>query len=213
MDEVDGFASYLLDTDQVRTFDEMLVAIRRADLDELVRPEIIHRHVLGFIQLRIATRRSKELRIHYWPIAVSFSEEPHTHLWNLTSYVLAGEIASTEYAVESTPDDRTGQQIFIVKPAANGTVRVATGQHARVSVSAIGSHRAGSVYMVDHGVYHISGPVSGMALTLITTSAPMSAFPLVVTNPQSSRSGHAPMTPATTQEQHEFRSILWQAIQ
>jgi hypothetical protein len=212
MSEVDDFAGYMLGTTQNRSFDEVLDALRRVGIEDLVRPDLMHRHVLGFIQLRLATRQSKELRVHYWPPDVRFSEEPHTHLWDLVSYVLSGEIASTEYAVDRAPDQALRQQLYLVKPAPGGTVREGTGQHVSASIARTESHGAGSVYVVNHGTYHTSEPVSRMALTLITTSAPKSEFPSVVTTPQSGRAGHAPMVPTSESEQDEFRDALRQAL-
>ncbi|MEV0154468.1 hypothetical protein AB0H57_12110 [Micromonospora sp. NPDC050686] len=211
MDEVAGFASYMLSGQRARTFAEMLTALREVGVDQLVASDRMHRHVLGFVQLRLATAAGRELRIHHWPASVSFSEEPHTHLWDLTSYVLGGEIRSTEYEVRPAPVAEP-TQLFTVKPAQVGTVREPTGEHVSVSVVNRKSQGAGSVYFVGHGVYHTSEPCSSSALTLVTTSSPRVDYPLVVTTPQSSRSGHAPMTPTTSQEQEDFRRALWLAI-
>ncbi|MGC4869791.1 hypothetical protein ACLQ3B_30610 [Micromonospora sp. DT53] len=212
MDEATEFAIYLLSAPDGRTFDEVLNALREVGVERLVDPSRMHRHVLGFVQLRLATSADKELRLHHWPAGVSFSEEPHTHLWDLTSYVLGGEISSTEYAVRPTSSE-SPHRLFVVKPAEAGTVREPTSRQVTVSVVKSESHDAGSIYFVKHGVYHTSEPSSESALTLITTSAPMSDYPLVVASPQSSRSGHAPMTPPTIHEIDEFRRALWQAIE
>ncbi|MEH0933418.1 hypothetical protein [Micromonospora sp. CPCC 205558] len=212
MNEATEFARYLLSSTEERTFDDVLNGLRKVGVERLVEPGRMHRHVLGFVQLRLATSADRELRIHHWPAGASFAEEPHTHLWDLTSYVLSGEIASTEYAVRPTSDE-SPHRLFVVKPAPAGTVREPTREQVSVSIVKRESHSAGSSYFVKHGVYHTSEPSSTSALTLITTSAPMVDYPLVVASPQSSRLGHAPMTPPTSQELDEFRRALWQAIE
>ncbi|MBM0278432.1 hypothetical protein [Micromonospora tarensis] len=212
MDEATEFASYLLSSPEGRTFDEVLNGLRQVGVDRLVDPRRMHQHVLGFVQLRLATSANKELRIHHWPAGASFSEEPHTHLWDLTSYVLAGVITSTEYAVRPTSSG-SAHRLFVVKPAHGGTVREPTGRQVRVSIDKQGSHDVGSSYLVPHGVFHTSAPSSASALTLITTSVPMVDYPLVAAPPQSGRSGHAPMNPPTSHELDDFRRALWQAVE
>jgi hypothetical protein len=210
MDRLEEFVSYMIETDRSPSFNDALDALRLVGADRLVESGKIHKHILGFVQLRIASKEGRELRIHHWPMGGSFSEEPHTHLWDLTSYVLGGEIQSTEYAVRL--EDRDTRQLFAVLPAPVGTTREPLGQHVGATAVRQSSYAAGSIYTVEQGVYHTSEPVSVSALTLITTSAAKVSHPLVVATIDSPRSGHAAMAATSKAEREDFCLALQKAM-
>lgn len=210
MSSIMKFVNVML-SDSTPTFGEALDALSAVPVQELSRPGMLHHHVLGFVQSRIATVDGRELRIHHWPAGARFAEEPHTHLWELTSYVLAGSMRSLTYTVEPSRSD-TLFQLYSVKQLDSGTIREPLEANVTVLKIAEETHARGSIYTVPQGAFHTSEPSSSSALTLIITGRATAPRPHVAVARDSdpARFGRAPMTPPSDQEVQEFRSALEQ---
>lgn len=209
MNSIEEFAIYMLDAVEDRTFNEMIAELKHVPIEDLTRPELMHMHVLGFVQSRLATRGGRELRLHHWPSGARFSEEPHTHLWGLTSYVLSGAMRSTEYQVASSATP-SPYSLFSVRQLESGTVREPSLDNVDVTIARLATHRAGEQYRVAVNTYHTSEPASSSALTLITTTRAAVERPRVAVMRESDpvRFGVAPMTPPSPRDIDLFRDAL-----
>jgi len=158
--------------------------------DLLDRDAQVHRHILGFVQLRLPLLSNGGLvRIHYWPAGALYSEEPHSHSWALRSVVLQGRMLNKCFDVRLRESATT--EIFEVRRTNNGTTRHRTGTHADAMVDTVMHIEVGKCYDIALGDFHTSEPGGDGALTVIATDPPSSRLPLVVTTPQSLRAGFA----------------------
>jgi hypothetical protein len=192
-------------------FEDVLEALRRVSMKDLLSPDWMHRHVLGFVQLRLPSVDGREIRLHHWTTGGDFAEEPHTHLWDLTSVVLLGQMTSVEFALSK----RKGRShLYAVKPnsGGDGTDRVDTGQVAEAVETSRRTYRRGDCYTVPQGAFHVSLS-AGESVTAIVTSPPKVQYPTVVAEPDSSRLGHARLTPTSVADRLNFRRALERAMQ
>lgn len=191
-------------------FDDVLKALRRVSMEDLLLPEWMHRHVLGFVQLRLPTVDGREIRLHHWTAEGDFAEEPHTHLWDLTSVVLLGQMTSVEFGLAKGKGD---SHLYAVRPntGGDGTDRVDTGHVVQAAETSRRSYGRGDSYTVPQGAFHVSLP-AGESVTAIVTSPPKVEYPTVVAEPGSSRLGHAPLTPTSDADRLSFRRALERAL-
>jgi hypothetical protein len=177
----------------------------------LSEPRLLHKHVLGFIQLRLPLNVSGRIvRLHFWPAGDHYSEEPHTHLWPMRSHVIRGGMTNRNYSVAADPRSET--EIFEVRKQHGGTERMATGEH--VAAHCLEGERIapGAHYDVPAGVFHTSAPSGPGAITIIVAGSEETRCPLVVSTRSSIRRGFAPFVPVEARDIADFADQLSKAL-
>ena len=115
------------------------------------------RHPLGFIHAVLARNKGYALRLHVWPDAHRYEQEPfwpiHNHKFDLTSRVLIGSLTNSEYAVIRT-SEKTIYQLYDVTYGA-GTSKLLQSAIQVVVKRCYSKHAvAPSVYSVKAGAFH-----------------------------------------------------------
>lgn len=139
-------------------------------------------HPLGFIACTLLTEGSRKLRLHYWPAVGGTQQSPdsqiHDHLFEFTSWVLAGAVENVEYI-----DSPVGKEFSVYKTQYSGdqSILTKTGATLKLSEQRRTLYDAGTCYSVSAGVLHETVRVGAApAFTVLLTDDVSTAAPLVL---------------------------------
>ncbi len=176
-------------SDASRLFDELVEARHAGDflgyfarLPQSHTP--VHRHPLGFRVARLVADGPAALRLHIWPKSARPAQpgfEIHDHTFDLTSFILFGELRQTIYEIStSAPTTHAMYQVDY-----DETGSVLRKSEAAVSARARESHmlHAGETYSLSAAEFHVleNGSTQSAATLVLTTQgggAPRSLGPL-----------------------------------
>ncbi|WP_330256554.1 hypothetical protein OG874_19530 [Nocardia sp. NBC_00565] len=125
------------------------------------------RHPLGFLCFPAWRGDGFGVCVHVWTEglrAYPTTSPMHAHSWDLLSVVLYGKVGNKILEVDSTPE-RPTHRVFEIHSAADGDVVRATAQLVAYRVRSSEHFRAGEVYTLPHGAFHVSD-VQGEAATV-----------------------------------------------
>jgi hypothetical protein len=126
------------------------------------------RHPLGFLCFPAWREGGLGVCVHVWTEGLRShptTSAMHAHSWDLLSVVLYGEVGNEILEVESSAD-RATHRIFEIHSGADGDVVRATDRLVRYRTRSTEHFRAGEVYTLPHGVFHLSD-VRGEAATVV----------------------------------------------
>jgi hypothetical protein len=139
-------------------------------------------HPLGFLACTLLVEGARKFRLHYWPIASAVQQSPecqiHDHLFEFTSWVLAGSVENIEYGASSTGPEYAAYQ---TEYARDQSTLIKTTRTLRLVEISRRTFSAGSSYVVPAGVLHETvriGP--DPACTVLVTNDVSTSPPLVV---------------------------------
>jgi hypothetical protein len=129
------------------------------------------RHPLGFLYFPLLRDGDCVLRLHIWPedrpTPPLTTSQYHTHTWDLTSLVLAGEVTNdllTVVPVAKNPQYR----VFSINGVGQDDAIVATDLLIDTDIFSSETYRAGDRYTIPTGVYHATTlPADAFAATLV----------------------------------------------
>ncbi len=118
-------------------------------------------HPLGFILCKLSQEGEKKIRLHIWPNNNDRMQNPswliHDHIFDLKSWVVAGEILNTEYTVA---DGKPNYRVYNAKYEKDSSVLYRTDRQIFIDESTRSLVRSGEVYSVLSGVLHQSVSLS-----------------------------------------------------
>ncbi|WP_051182208.1 hypothetical protein [Nocardia vinacea] len=126
------------------------------------------RHPLGFLCFPAWRDGGLGVCVHVWTDGLRSyptTSAMHAHSWDLLSVVLYGEVGNEILEVEGSAD-RATHRIFEIHSGADGDVVRATERLVRYRIRSSEHFRAGEVYTLPHGVFHLSD-VRGEAATVV----------------------------------------------
>ncbi|MGY4099197.1 hypothetical protein ACW2Q0_06505 [Nocardia sp. R16R-3T] len=126
------------------------------------------RHPLGFLCFPAWRDGGLGVCVHIWTDGLRShptTSAMHAHSWDLLSVVLYGEVGNEILEVDSAAD-RPTHRIFEIHSGADGDVVRATERMVRYRTRSSQRFRAGEVYTLPHGVFHLSD-VRGEAATVV----------------------------------------------
>ncbi len=126
------------------------------------------RHPLGFLCFPAWRDGGLGVCVHIWTDGLRShptTSAMHAHSWDLLSLVLYGEVGNEILEVDSAVD-RPTHRIFEIHSGADGDVVRATERLVRYRTRSSQHFRAGEVYSLPHGVFHLSD-VRGEAATVV----------------------------------------------
>ncbi|WP_433760826.1 hypothetical protein [Nocardia sp. CA-135398] len=126
------------------------------------------RHPLGFLCFPAWREGGLGVCVHVWTDGLRShptTSAMHAHSWDLLSVVLYGEVGNEILEVESSAD-RATHRIFEIHSGADGDVVRASERLVRYRTRSSEHFRAGEVYTLPHGVFHLSD-VRGEAATVV----------------------------------------------
>lgn len=153
---------------------------------DIIRYGIISRsefiwHPLGFIFCKLSEEGLRKIRLHIWPSNNDRMQNPawliHDHLFELKSWVIAGEIENTEYSVT---DGEPNYTIYNAKYENNKSVLYKTDKNLCLNISHKAAVIFGDTYRVPFGVFHQSISISKTtSLTVCETIDQLNRSPMV----------------------------------
>ena len=153
-----------------------ILALRR----ELQAPFKLH--PLGFIACTLLTEGSRKLRLHYWPLTGTVQQSPdcqiHDHLFEFTSWVIAGEIVNVEYKLS-----QSGQEFaeYRVEYSGDQSILTKTPNVIKLTEHNRSLYKEGSTYSVRSGVLHETQRTGlQKACTILLTNDVSESSPLVL---------------------------------
>lgn len=114
------------------------------------------RHPLGFLCLPAWRGDGLGICVHIWTgeeIVDPVTSAVHAHSWELTSYVLYGQVRNQIVGVSDTAADPTHRIFEIHTDPVLDTVR-RTSRLVRCHTAAVDEHGPGDVYTLPSGVFH-----------------------------------------------------------
>jgi hypothetical protein len=148
----------------------------------VVRGLPFRHHPLGFLICTMFSDPPEHGRIHIWPALNASSEDVvcpiHDHVFEFTSWVLAGELQNIEYHVSATGRPHA---MYHAEYTGNRSVLVRTSSIVNLEESSRVVHPTGSVYSVASGQLHetrLVGP--GPAVSVLLTTDKNSGPPIVL---------------------------------
>ena len=140
-------------------------------------------HPLGFISCVIREEPKRLLvRVHYWPKAERRTKSPdwpiHTHIYDLSSLVLMGNVQDMQYRAEDN-----GSEYSIYSVSYHGENSAIAPSKREISVIPVVDrmHGVGEEYSVPAGVFHQTFvPMEDSAMTLVALSNFQETDPLVL---------------------------------
>lgn len=159
-------------------------SLKPADVIEMClnRGLAFRAHPLGFISCVVFTEGEKKARLHIWPISENLSQGEdvtvHDHIFNFTSWVLAGEIINRCLYV-----DRAGVPCCVYEASYAGEKSVLVKKNEALNIMEGEVHRysAGMRYSMCAGQLHETRPVgSSIAVTILITHDVSGKPPLVI---------------------------------
>lgn len=139
-------------------------------------------HPLGFISCAIFVEGDRKARLHIWPISENICQGEgvtiHDHIFNFTSWVLAGEIINRCVFIDKTGTpcsiyeaSYANESSILVKK--NGTLNIMEGKIQRYS--------AGMRYSMCAGQLHETRSINNsVAVTVLITHDVSATLPLVI---------------------------------
>ena len=139
-------------------------------------------HPLGFLICTMFSHPPERGRIHIWPALNATSEEVvcpiHDHVFDFTSWVLAGELENIEYHVTAAGKPYA---MYHTEYIGNRSNLVRTNSIVTLEETSRVAHPTGSVYSVATGQLHetrLVGP--GPAVSVLLTTDKNSGPPIVL---------------------------------
>lgn len=139
-------------------------------------------HPLGFMACTLLVEGPWKARLHYWPVNQTRPQgnqcEIHDHVFNFSSWVLAGELENIEYQVNPVG---TEYAVYQTEYAGDRSILRKTAQTIRLSVSSACTHSVGSRYSVHAGQLHETRRVgTAPAVTVLITQDVIPNGPTVI---------------------------------
>jgi hypothetical protein len=126
------------------------------------------RHPLGFLCFPAWRGGGLGICVHVWTDGVRpipTTSPMHAHSWDLVSVVLYGTVGNEILELDCAPT-RPSHRMFEIHSAANGDLVRATSQLCTYRTRSSEGFRAGEVYTLPHGAFHVSN-VRGEAATVV----------------------------------------------
>ncbi|WP_228001549.1 hypothetical protein [Nocardia australiensis] len=126
------------------------------------------RHPLGFLCFPAWRGGGLGICVHVWTDGVRpapTTSAVHAHSWDLLSFVLYGAVGNDIIELDSAPPYPT-HRVFEVHSAAHGDLVRATKRVVGYRTRSSQRFRAGEVYTLPHGAFHVSN-VTGEAATVV----------------------------------------------
>jgi hypothetical protein len=147
-----------------------------AALDE--RRPVAVRHPLGFVCLPLA-RDAVNVCVHVWTSGLERARPTtspiHCHNWDLTSRVLYGRIRNDLVEVEDDPVAPT-HRVFEIRSGGGRDHITPTDRLVRWRRTATTSHRAGDIYELPAGRFHMTAVPSGDEAATVVLARPRPGF-------------------------------------
>lgn len=140
-------------------------------------------HPLGFIMSTYLQENNKKIRIHIWPKNYSKTQLPnwniHNHIFDLTSWVLEGEILNIEYDLEYI--NNSNNCIYEVTYNSKHSILKKTNNKIKMTEKNKTINVKGNTYSLKSNIFH-SSILKGnkSALTLVLSVETDNKCPLVV---------------------------------
>ncbi|WP_280445076.1 hypothetical protein [Nocardia brasiliensis] len=126
------------------------------------------RHPLGFLCFPVWRGEGLGVCVHVWTEgghAEPTTSPMHAHSWDLLSTVLYGTVGNEILEIDSAPACPT-HRLFEIQSAADGDLVRATQRLVTYRTRSREEFRAGEVYTLPHGAFHVSD-VRGAAATVV----------------------------------------------
>lgn len=139
-------------------------------------------HPLGFVSCVIRDEPGRSVvRVHCWPKDERRPKRPdwpiHTHVYDLSSLVLAGRVRDLQYGTKSGDE----YAIYSVSYEKDGSAISSTGRDTSLILQADHYHSTGEEYFVPAGSFHQTYvPQDESAITLVAQSNFQRTTPLVL---------------------------------
>ncbi len=140
-------------------------------------------HPLGFILGTYLSNDNEKIRVHIWPNKDSKPQIPywniHNHIFDLTSWVLEGEITNKEYSISNEKD--SDQCVYKVNYNGIESSLNKTEQNIVLKEVKCTVNPKGSVYSIDAAIFHQSIRTSQeSAITIVLSIDKECTNPLVI---------------------------------
>lgn len=140
-------------------------------------------HPLGFIMGSYIKEGNNQIRIHIWPENNSHAQLPywniHNHSFNLTSWVIRGEILNTEYLVSES--NQGTNCIYSVNYDEGNSILKKTNKNVNIVKKITTTNKRGFKYSMHRSVFHSSIVNSNqIALTIVLSSLSNNQNPSVI---------------------------------
>lgn len=139
-------------------------------------------HPLGFISCVIFVEGDRKARLHIWPISENISQGEgvtiHDHVFNFTSWVLAGEIINRCVLI-----DRAGVpcSVYEASYASENSILVKKDETLHIMDGEVRRYSAGMRYSMYAGQLHETKSIgSSVAVTALITHDVSANHPLVI---------------------------------
>lgn len=138
-------------------------------------------HPLGFVSCIIRKEKYFTSRIHYWPKMERRTKVPnwpiHTHVYDLSSYILAGRVRDIQYRKK----DGTDYVIYSVSYKGEDSEIKSTSTYTSIRKISDRIRSIGDEYAIPLGVFHETQvPLDEFAITLVALSNFADSAPLVL---------------------------------
>jgi hypothetical protein len=137
-----------------------VVAWAREVLDGVLTDRLgvgVVRHPLGFLCVPAHRDGPEGVCVHLWEArsapAAPITSVPHSHSWDLSSWVAAGALHNRTIRVVDT-DDAPTHRVFDVRSGPEGDHVRPTSRLVRTEVERTLVHRAGERYRLSAGIFH-----------------------------------------------------------
>jgi hypothetical protein len=127
------------------------------------------RHPLGFLYAPLLREWPRALRLHIWlpdaPRPQLTTSPIHDHTWQLTSFVVCGELENRTIHVEDARDPT--HRIFEIRGAGGDDLLEPTERLVRFGCSGVERVRQGGRYVVAAGQFHFTEVAEGVTTATI----------------------------------------------
>jgi hypothetical protein len=130
-------------------------------------------HPLGFLYLPLLRMSDATLRLHIWtddqehrPLGENHISPMHDHTWDMTSYIICGELRNVIVSVVDDADAPTHRVFEIHGDGAVDDIR-ATGTVVRVVGESEDKVSVGQTYRMGSDLIHRTEPGPGVVATLV----------------------------------------------
>jgi hypothetical protein len=151
-------------------FDELIKAVKDELVDWGDKKKSIIPYGLGFYRIPLAGNRDEDgLALHFWLEGMPRNEDPHTHIFNLTSRVLCGQVEDTRW--EATPS--LNGKYLLRSHVFRDNRYVLDGEGTLCDIHSTTKQVVGrgQTYNVPKGVFHTSALSQFPTVTLIRREA------------------------------------------